>query len=203
MAQQPHPLEYYRQELWHLPPTFRTRDGKLLYARLIRPEDAPLLLELFERLSSETRRRRFHADADHVSEERKQQVAQQLASVDNRTGGGAVLALERTPDGLEHIVGVARLARAEGQPYAPEAEAAIVVRDDYQGRGVGTELLRRMGLLAKQMRVTTVLAVIEAHNVRALHVFRNMELPYTVTTRRGETQMTIQVPQIGFDNPSL
>ena len=53
------------------------------------------------------------------------------------------------------------------------------------------------------MCVTSVLAVIEAHNVRALRVFRNMELPYAVATRRGETQMTIQVPQIGFDNPSL
>ncbi len=197
MAQQLHPLEYYRQELRHLPPTFRTRDGKLLYARLIRPEDAPLLLELFERLSSETRHRRFHADADHVSEERKQQVAQHSMSI-NRT---KVEAEERcTPSGVNHIV---RVCALEGSRNMPEAEAAIVVRDDYQGRGVGTELLRRLGLLAKQMCVTSVLAVIEAHNVRALRVFRNMELPYAVTTRRGETQMTIQVPQIGFDNPSL
>lgn len=195
MEQQAQVPEYYRQELRHLPPIFRTRDGKLLYSRLIRPEDAPLLIDLFENLSSDTRRRRFHADADHVTEERKQSVARELADVDNRTSGGAVLAIERVPEAGERIVGVARLARPEGQPDTPQAEAAIVVRDDYQGRGVGTELLRRMMLLAKQMQLESVLAIIEANNVRTLRVFRNLNLPSTATTSRAETHMVIQVPR--------
>ena len=75
-----------------------------------------------------------------------------------------------------------------------------MVRDDYQAAG-RYGVVTAPGLLAADVRHVG-LAVIEAHNVRALR-FRNMELPYAVTTRRGETQMTIQVPQIGFDNPSL
>lgn len=195
MEQPAQVAEYYRQELRHLPSIFRTRDGKLLYARLIRREDAPLLIDLFDNLSTDTRRRRFHADADHVNDERKQSVAQQLADVDNRTYGGAVLAIERDAEAGERIVGVARLARPEGQPDAPQAEAAIVVRDDYQGRGVGTELLRRMMLLAKQMQLESVLAIIEANNARTLRVFRNLSLSSSVTTSRAETHMVIQVPR--------
>lgn len=195
MEKQAQAAEYYRQDLRRLPPIFRTRDGKLLYTRLIRPEDAPLLIDLFDNLSADARRRRFRVDADHVTEERKQMMARQLAGVDNRTSGGAVLAIERDAEAGERIVGVARLARPEGQPDDPQAEAAIVVRDDYQGRGVGTELLRRMMLLAKLMELESVLAIIEANNVRTLRVFRNLNLPASVTTSRAETHMVIQVPR--------
>ncbi len=39
------------------------------------------------------------------------------------------------------------------KPDAPEAEAAVVVLDEYHGLGVGQELMRRMVQLARRMRV--------------------------------------------------
>ncbi len=202
--EQPLPdAEFYQQEWRRVPPTFWTLDGALLYLRLLRPADAAGLIDLFERLSSEARRRRFHAGADRVSDELKLEAAQQLANVDNRTLGGAVIALERTTEGRERIVGVARLARPADQPHAPQAEAAVVVRDDMQGRGVGTELLRRLVLLARQMHVSSILAVIEADNLPALRVFRNLNLPYQLSVSHGETHMVIQVPQDDPARPPL
>ncbi|NJN82540.1 MAG: GNAT family N-acetyltransferase [Caldilineaceae bacterium] len=184
----------YAGEIDKTRPWFKTRDGLTLRSRLIRPDDAPLLLDLFAHLSTETRRRRFHIDVDRVDERTKQQRAVELADVDNRTQGGAVLALTTSEDGSEHIVGVARLARPVGEPDHPEAEAAITVRDDFQRRGVGAELLRRMVLLAKRMQVRTIIAAIEADNHAALRLFRGLALPTEASTHHAETTMRIDVP---------
>ncbi|HXF61249.1 MAG TPA: GNAT family protein [Caldilineaceae bacterium] len=173
---------------------FTTRDGYPLSYRLIRAADARLLIDLFDRLSPESRRRRFHANLEHLSGEAKWERASALANVDNRTLGGAVLAIERDADGCEQVVGVARLARPPDQPHSPEAEVAVVVRDDFQGRGVGSELLRRMARLAQQMGVRTLVAEIEADNEAALRLFRGLALPAETTAHRGLVVMRIQTP---------
>jgi L-amino acid N-acyltransferase YncA len=133
-------------------------------------------------------------DADHVPEERKREIAQALADVDNLTSGGAVLAIDMSENGREHIVGVGRLARPEGDDAAPVVEAAVVIRDDFQGRGVGTELVFRMVLLAKRMQARTILAVFQPSNGAAIRLFRKLNLPTEISASHGETTMTIAVP---------
>lgn len=184
----------YDQTLDEAPSTFKTRDGHLLHTRLIRASDAPELLAFFERLSSRTRRRRFHTDADRLSPERKREIAEELARVDNRTSGGAVLAIDREDDGIEHIVGVARLARPYGMEDSAVVEAAIVVQDDFQGRGVGTELLFRLVLLAKQMQAEIMLAEFEPTNQAAIRLFREVNLPTEISASQGETSIRIKLP---------
>lgn len=197
---------------WSSPPSwFTTTDGYRLYSRFIRPDDAFLLLELFEQLSSETRRRRFHMNVDHLAEDIKQAYAHQLASVDNRTTGGAVVAVDAQ---VTHkpIVGVARLARLDGSVALPPvfagdhnaklqavaahaiAEVAIVVRDDFQGRGVGHALVERLGPLARQMRVRRLFASIDADNLAALRLWRKLGVTSITSTSRGETQLQIILP---------
>ncbi len=174
--------------------TVETRDGERLNCRLMLPTDAPLLVDLFQRLSPESRRRRFHYPADVIEYSALLEMATKLAAVDNRTQNGAVVVLENADDG-EHIVGVARLMRPTGEPASPEAEAAITVRDDYHGRGLGTELLRRMILLAKRMQVKVVVAEIEADNYVALRLFRELNLVTESQTSHAETTMRIEVPE--------
>ena len=131
---------------------------------------------------------------DNISPAQLADRARPMAEVDNRTDEGAVLALlGRGED--EEIVGVVRLARPEGQPAAPEAEAAVVVRDDFHGQGVGTELLRWMVLLAKAMHVETIVAVFQSDNEDAMRLFRELDLPYTLQAHSGEMEMRIEVPQ--------
>ncbi|MCB0048160.1 MAG: hypothetical protein KDE24_01250, partial [Caldilinea sp.] len=60
---------------------------------LIRPADAPLLEDLFYRLSPESRWRRFHALTDGIPPERIAEQAGTMANVDNRTLEGAVVAV--------------------------------------------------------------------------------------------------------------
>ncbi len=185
----------YRGSIDKLRPAFTARSGQKLRMRLLHPQDAPLLLELFHRLSPETRRRRFHGNVDHLSPEMLEEAATDLANVDNLTARGAVVATLRNADGKEEFVGVARLARPPHAVDAPDAEAAIVVRDDFQGQGVGSELLRRMVLLAKRMHVRTIRAVFTSYNESAIQLFRELGLPYTIDIDHGETEMRLAVPQ--------
>ena len=184
----------YRGSIERMRPTFKTRSGQTLRMRLLQPQDAPLLLDLFQQLSPESRRRRFHGSVDNFSDEVLAQYARRLANVDNLTARGAVVATLRNAQGDEEIVAIARLARPQDEPHAPVAEAAIVVRDDFQGQGVGSELLRRLVLLAKRMRIQTMVAGFTSYNESAIKLFRELNLPYTVDIEHGETEMRIEMP---------
>jgi GNAT superfamily N-acetyltransferase len=186
-------VERYKTKLRNVSPRFTTRDGKKLTLRLLHPSDTPLLVEMFHLLTPETRRRRFHIGVENISEEVVQQRATELADVDNKVVAGAVVAVYEDATG-EHIVGSVRLARDPATPDSPEAEAAVVVRDDFQGQGVGTELMRRLVLLAKQMHVKTILAIFQPDNEDAIRIFREVNLPYVTTIDHGETILRIEVP---------
>lgn len=185
----------YKPDINRVRSTFTTRDGRVVKMRLLQPEDVDLLIDFFHRLSPESRRRRFHTNTEGLSEEFITENARELANVDNRTQGGAVIALYDDEDGTEHIIGSARLARPAGRPDSPEAEAAIVVRDDFHGQGLGTELLRRMVLLAKQMNVKTILAIFEAENEGAIRLFRELGLPTEIDVSQGETTLIMTAPE--------
>lgn len=176
------------------PVRFTTRDGRKLTLRLIHPSDAPLLKELFYRLSPESRWRRFHALTNGIPPERIAEQASAMADVDNRTLEGAVVAVAKEADG-EHIVGVVRLARPPGKPDAAEAEVAIVVWDAYQGQGVGSELLQRMLQLARRMKVKRILAVFQPDNAGAIRLFRALGLASRLETSHGISKMYTELPE--------
>ncbi|MCC6453910.1 MAG: GNAT family N-acetyltransferase [Caldilineaceae bacterium] len=176
-----------------IPAWFLTKDGYWLYARLIRHEDAPRLLEMFDRLSSETRRRRFHATVDYIDEAARAYYAHNFATVDNLHTGGAVVAVDHQGAG-QKIVGVLRL----GAPEEGCAEVGVVVRDDFQGRGVGRALLQRLPTLAQRMGVHTVTGSMEADNLPAIRLFRGLHFPMTLNTSHAETQM-----RIALSSPAL
>jgi RimJ/RimL family protein N-acetyltransferase len=177
-----------------LPRTFKTRNGEVLTLRLMKPSDAPLLEQLFYQLSPESRWRRFHMITDHLPPQEVSHRARELAAVDNRTTSGAVVAVAGEGENAA-IVGVVRLARPFDHPDAPEAEAAIVVRDDYQGQGIGTELLRCMVVLARRMRVKKILAVFQPDNDVAIRLFRQLGLPYKLTATHGASKMYLEAPE--------
>jgi acetyltransferase len=172
----------------------RTRSGELLKVRLIRPDDAALLESFVRSLTPESRRRRFHANVERVSGRIIRQRTQEMADVDNLTLGGAVLALTQDAAGSAQIVGVARLGRSHDKPDDPRAEAAIIVRDDYQDQGVGSGLLRELVKLAQRMKVKQMVANIEVDNQAALRLFRGLGLPTRSSTSLGETMMIIDMP---------
>jgi RimJ/RimL family protein N-acetyltransferase len=118
------------------------RDGSRVILRPAVAADRDLLVAGFERLSPESRYRRFFAPVKHMSSA----MLDHLMSMDYRDHfAWAALSAEPGPDGRPEGVGVSRYFRLK-DPEA--AEMAVTVVDDWQGRGLGRVLLDALVLEA-------------------------------------------------------
>jgi len=156
-------------------------DGRTAKLRAIRPDDAPALREFGEKLSPETVYFRFFTPRKRISDE---EVAH-FVTVDYRDR----LALVAIVDG--ELVAVARYDRTpaqsgDGAARSPadgpgqierdkvtEAEVAFVVRDDQQGRGLGTVMLEHLASAAVARGIGRFVADTLADNHRMIGVFRS------------------------------
>src|SRR4051794_17974634 len=98
-------------------------DGAKVLVRAIDPDDRDLLAAAFERLSPESRYRRFFSPLQRLSSRQLDHLTR-VDHVDHE----ALLAIDEDAGDL---VGVARYVRTG----PGEAEPAMVVADDWQGRG--------------------------------------------------------------------
>jgi nucleotide-binding universal stress UspA family protein/RimJ/RimL family protein N-acetyltransferase len=140
-----------------LPTRARTatlRDGAKVVIRPIGPEDAPLVVEAFERLSPASRYRRFLTPVANLSPE----MLEYLTDVDHEQHE-ALIALDKETG---QMIGAARYIRDHDLPE--RAEVAVTVTDDWQGRGVGRTLLVRLTARARSAGVTTFTALVLGDN---------------------------------------
>jgi GNAT superfamily N-acetyltransferase len=164
----------------------RLRDGSRVTVRPIRPQDAAPLLAGFERLSEQSRYRRFLSPIQELSEP----MLRYLTEVDHHDHEALVA---MGADGT--LVGVARSVRSRSDPQA--AEAAVTVADDWQGRGLGTALL---GLLADRARAEGIrrfTALMLSDNRDMLDLFENLGPVRVLERRSGTTELEITLPKRG------
>ena len=173
-------------------PPASLRDGTEVEVRPIAPEDAEALRAGFERLSPESRYRRFLAPMNELSDE----MVRYFTCVDHRDHE-ALLAFD--PETREAI-GVARFVRHAGRPDA--AEAAVTVADDWQGRGLGTLLLELLAARAREERVTTFTALVLADNDDMLDLLEHLGPTHVVDRSLGTVEVEAELPPIGL-SPEL
>lgn len=146
------------------------KDGRRVTLRPIRLEDTPKLREAYSRLSAETIYLRFFTTAKELTE----QQAIQFATVDYHERMAFVS--EADEDGEPHIVAVARYSIIPG--ISPcTAEAAIVVRDDYQSNGLGLLSMRSLVRYAQQQGVKILYGTIHTTNNRILNFINHSGFP--------------------------
>jgi L-amino acid N-acyltransferase YncA len=174
-----------------MPPVQVTlRDGTEVAVRPVEAGDAELLRAGFERLSSQSRYRRFLTAMPELSTA----AVRYLTEVDHRDHE-ALVALEQGGAG----VGVARYVRETRDPQA--AEAAVTVVDDWQGRGVGSLLLRVLADRARQEGVRTFTALLLAENGEMLDLFERLGPVRTVDREPGVVAIEVALPPEGVDGP--
>ena len=168
--------------------TYITHSGEEITIRRLEENDTELLVDMFRRLSPESTRLRFHLYTTRIPEEKMRQEAQALTQYNQCRM--AVVATVQEVDGQEYAVGVAHFARAN--PKDTDAEIAIVVRDDYQRKGLGKYLLKILAGRARKEGVTHFTAWILAENIRLMKLVKGMELKNVESeTRHGEQKIRV------------
>jgi GNAT superfamily N-acetyltransferase len=146
-------------------------DGTQVVLRHIRPGDAAELRRGFERLSPESRYRRFFGGVTQLSDE----ALRYLTEVDGRDHV-AIVAVADSPDlKTETGLGVARFVRLHDEPTV--AEAAITVVDDAQRKGLGRLLAQCIAKAASERGVHTLRAVVLADNGPMVTLMREIGAP--------------------------
>ncbi|MEA2373905.1 MAG: hypothetical protein QOD53_368 [Thermoleophilaceae bacterium] len=133
--------------------------------RAIRPADKRMLAKGHELLSEESRRRRFLGAKPRLSSAE----LRYLTEVDGERHFALVAVLAER---LDHIVGVARFVRLPGDDAV--ADAAIVVGDLYQRRGLGKRLALGLADAARARGVKRFSATMLSDNPAALALMRTL-----------------------------
>jgi RimJ/RimL family protein N-acetyltransferase len=173
--------------LGHGSVTATTRRGRVVQIRNILPEDAALLVDLYNSLSPETRRLRFMAPRPELPAEVLWPEAMRLSHI-NPLVQAALIAIVREAE-QERAVGVAQLVRDDNDETT--AEVAIVLRDDYQREGLGTLLFDLLLQVALVRGLRRLRAVTLTENVAMQLLVRKSGLPFSAYTSHGETTMLI------------
>jgi acetyltransferase len=124
----------------HLVTSYQSKDGKTVTIRPIKPEDAEIENEFVRKLSAETKYFRFM----NTIRELGQSQLIRLTQIDYDREMAFVAITEK--DGHELEIGVCRYAT---NPDGESCEFAIVVADDWQGKGLARRL---MGVLIDTAR---------------------------------------------------
>ena len=136
------------------------KDGNEVTIRPIRPEDEPALVRFHETLSERTvYLRYFHLMnlEQRIQHERLTRIC--FIDYDREM---ALVAERRNPEtGESEILGVGRAMKIHG---TTEAEVAVVISDQWQGRGLGKELLARLLIVGADEKLSKLTADILPDN---------------------------------------
>lgn len=137
--------------------TEKLRDGTHVMIRPIRKGDAELERRFIERLSDETRRFRFLG----VIKTPSAALLKQLTDIDYQHDMAFVALVH--DEGEKREVGVSRFSVA---PDGQASECAVVVADNWQGRGLGTLLMRHLIEVARSRGIRRMISIDASENMR-------------------------------------
>ena len=157
-------------------------DGGTVHLRPIRPDDADRLRAMHSRLSPDTVYMRFFSMVRTLSA----REVERLTVVDHEDRVAVVAVLR------DELVGVARYDRS---PATSEAEVAVVVQDDQQGRGLGPLLLEHLAAAGTERGIERFLANVLPSNRRMLEVFRSAGFEVERHMADGYVELTYPIRQ--------
>lgn len=153
----PYPTKYIMQ--------WRLTDGTEVLLRPIKPEDEPLEHEMLMSLSEETLRERFFQAIKLITHE----MHIRFCNIDYDREMAIVA---ETKNGeRRRIIGIGRLIV---EPDAMRGEFAVVVHDDFHGKGLGYKLVDMMVGIAQEKGLEECYAFVQADNNRMINVCRKL-----------------------------
>jgi acetyltransferase len=168
----PYPIDYV---------TTRKISGLKVTIRPIRPEDEPLMVEFHRTLSDRSVYLRYFGLVSfevRTMHERLRRVC--FIDYDREI---ALVADLKNRDGTHQILGVGRLVKEHG---TNEAEFAILISDPWQGKGLGTELLKLLVQIGRKERLGRVIGHISPENLTMKQVSEEAGFELSFDEAEGE-----------------
>ena len=167
----PQPQRLYRHMAIHPYPSalefpLELPDGQQARIRAIRPEDAELERDFVHRLSEQSRFLRFMFGLQDLSPAMLSRFTQ--IDYDREL---ALIVVLRLPDGAEQQIGVARYITL---PDEETCEFAIVVSDEWQGKGVARRLFQCLIDIARDRRIKVMTGITLRENTRMIDLSRSL-----------------------------
>jgi acyl-CoA hydrolase/GNAT superfamily N-acetyltransferase len=172
----------------HLEILKTTHEGKTIQLRPVKISDEPLLKDFFYSLSDKSIYRRFISSRKDMPHERLQEFV-----VIDYTKEMVILAVDQKGE-KETVLGIAQYGIDE---YSHTAEAAFVIRDDRQNRGIGTILLEYLTTLAKRRGLLGFTAEVLVENRPMLHLFEKMGFDIQKRSSSGVYELKMAFRGIG------
>ena len=160
-------------------------DGTPITIRPIRPEDEPEMVKFHRSLSEQSVRFRYFGS---LSVETRTAHERLVRTCFNDYDREIALVAEYKKDGKNEIIGIGRLIKAHG---LNEAEFAILVADAWQGKGIGTELLKLLVRVGRAEKLRRIIGRILAENATMLEVSRNLGFGLQWQPTQGEWEAEI------------
>jgi len=161
----PFPEVEYPEELKR---TVTLKDGTKVLLRPIKPSDATLKQHLFYALSKETIKKRYLGSLKAMPLKR----IWPYVTVDYENEMSIVGVVME--GGMEKFVAIGSYARI---PHTRMAEVSLVVRDDWQNKGLGTLLLKYLIEIAKKKGFEGFTAWVLIENTKMMHIFKKLSYP--------------------------
>ena len=162
----------------------RCRTARPRTIRAIRPEDAEIEREFVHRLSEQSRFLRFMFGLQDLTPAMLSKFTQ--IDYDREL---ALIVVVRLPDGREQQIGVARYITL---PDEETCEFAIVVSDEWQGKGVARQLFRRLIDVARERRLKIMTGITLRENMRMIDLARSLGFETRADTDEPElVRMTL------------
>lgn len=160
------------------------RDDSKVLIRPIRPDDEPMMKEMFYSFSEKTKYLRYHGTLKSMPHNR----LQVFCNVDYDTEM-ALVGVTGEAD-QEDVVGVGRYMTDASRIIA---EMAFVVRDDWQRKGLGTVLFNRLIEVARQQGIRRFHAEVLTENSGMLKIFHRSGLKVETTTSEGVVGINMEL----------
>lgn len=155
---EPYPLRYIKKETM--------KNGEEITLRPIKPEDEPMIFDLFDSLSKDSWRNRFFGSMKKISHE----DMIRFANVDYRREI-ALVAEKETEESENKIIGMGRLIINKAKT---SGEFAIIVGDPWQGEGIGSNILKSLLNIGKDMELDSVWGTMKKENVKMRQVCESL-----------------------------
>ena len=157
-------------------------DGRQIFIRPVKPEDAPLFTALFKVLSPTTIYYRFFG----ILKELKPEMLARFTQIDYDREI-ALVAIDEDSE-TDRMLGVARII---GDPDGKTGEFAVLVGDAWQGKGIGSNLLEKCLSIAEKQGFESVHGIVLRENQNMLALGKKLGFHIKREPDSGDNELVI------------